>query len=128
MSSSAARRETAMPPADPLYPPAPPGIPADLARAGLRYRLQAVAVLLALFLFLLVYLSLLAGPVSLLLWAVFPPAEVAARFSDSHSSLVFFILLRIGLFAAAAMFSLFLFKGFFNRQVDDTLDYVEITE
>jgi Zn-dependent protease with chaperone function len=113
---------------DPLYPPAPPGVPQDLARASARYRLLVVGVLLALFLFLLVYLALMAGSLFLLLYALFPPADVLARVSASTNTLVFFSLLRIGLFAASAMWFAFLFKGLWKRQPDDAEHYLEITE
>jgi DNA modification methylase len=46
---------------DSLYPPTPAGIPANLAKPGLRYRRQVVLLLLALFLFLVLYAILLAG-------------------------------------------------------------------
>jgi Zn-dependent protease with chaperone function len=113
---------------DSLYPPSLPGIPADLAKPGFRYRWLVVLLLLALFGFLLIYLALMAGSLYLLVWAVVPPAEVAARFQDSTGALIFFLLVRIGLFFAAAMFFAFLFKGFFKRQPDIPFHYLGITQ
>src|SRR5207249_11778984 len=51
------------------------------------------------------------------------PAEMWA---ENTSSLVFFILLRLGVLAASAMFFAFLFKGFFKRQDDEARHYLEI--
>jgi Zn-dependent protease with chaperone function len=117
-----------MAPPEPLYPPAPPGVPADLARPGLRYRLLVALLLLALALFLLAYLALMAASLYLMLWAVAPPAGVSARASAGTGPAAFFALLRVGLFAASAMFFAFLLKGLFKRQQDDTLHYLEVTE
>jgi Zn-dependent protease with chaperone function len=111
-----------------LYPPAPANVPADLVRPALRYRLMVVLVLLGLFLFLLVYIALMAGWLVVLLWALFPPADVLEQLGQSTEASVLFVVLRCGLCAASAMFFAFLFKGFLARQVQDPLDYVEITE
>jgi Zn-dependent protease with chaperone function len=112
----------------PLYPPTPPGIPTDLARPSLRYRLLVVLLLLGLFLFLLLYLALMAGALYLLLWAIAPPADVVERVSDSTASMIVFVLIRIGVFAASIMFFAFLFKGLCKRQADDSEHYLEVTE
>src|SRR5215831_17593403 len=45
----------------PLYPPTPPGIPADLTTPSSSYRFRVVVVLLCLFVFVGVYLGLTAG-------------------------------------------------------------------
>src|SRR3954447_21968235 len=98
---------------DPLYPPAPPGVPAGLARPGLRYRLQVVLVLLALLLFVVVYLALLAGPLYLVWWAAFPPSGLQERAAEGTTGMVFVALLRISVLLAALMFLALLLKGLF---------------
>jgi Zn-dependent protease with chaperone function len=113
---------------DPHYLPAPPGVPADLARPGLRYRMIVAVVLAALFLFLLNYLALMAANVVVLLWAIAPPDEVLTAFSGSVAARITLIAMRLGLCAASAMFFAFLFKGFLPRHADPALDYLEITQ
>ena len=43
---------------EPPYPPAPKDVPVDLAKPGFHYRLMVAFVLLALLLFLVIYLAL----------------------------------------------------------------------
>jgi hypothetical protein len=114
--------------AEPLYPPAPRDVPADLAKPGFRYRLMVVLVLLALLVFLLIYLALMAGSLVVLVWAIAPPAEVVTRLSGSTAGSIAFVVLRLGLRAASVMFFAFLFKGLLPRQGGDAGQYVEITE
>jgi len=112
-----------------LYPPAPPGIPADAARPGLRFRLAVVLVVLTLFLFLLIYLAFLAGALYLAYWAwAMPhPTDLGAWLSRWYGYLFFFAI-RIGIFAIAATLVMFLFKGFLKRGDEPTSDYVAIAE
>jgi Zn-dependent protease with chaperone function len=84
--------------------------------------------LAALFLFLLIYLALMAASVLVLLWAIAPPDEVLTAFSGSMAARITLIAMRLGLCAASAMFFAFLFKGFLPRQADPALDYLEITQ
>lgn len=113
---------------DSLYPPAPKDVPADLARPGFRYGLMVALVLLALFLFLLIYLALMAGSLGILVWAIDPPAEVVIKLSGSTATRIVFVVLRLGLCAASVMFFAFLFKGLLPKQANDAANYVEITE
>jgi Zn-dependent protease with chaperone function len=111
----------------PLYPPTPPGIPADLAKPGLRYRLHVVLVLLTLFLFLLIYLAFI-GAACVLGSVVVLGMLRAAQLSGSRAG--FFILLGIFLvlFAVPAMLVAFLVKGFFKRGEDPSDRYLEISQ
>jgi transposase/Zn-dependent protease with chaperone function len=113
---------------DSLYPPTPAGIPADQAKPGLRYRLQVTLVLLALFLFLLLYAALLAGSFGLLCWTVWPAGEGAAPPPETWYERLFVAALRVGAFALAAMLFAFLLKGFFKRGEDEAAGYLEVTE
>src|SRR5262249_30311598 len=100
---------------------APSGIPADLAKPGLRYRLQIGLVLLALVPFLLLYLALLAGALGLMLWAVWPQGE-------REVSPIVLAVARIIVLALALMLFAFLLKGFFKRGQEETSRFLEITE
>lgn len=109
-----------------LFAPAPVGIPINLAKPGLRYRLQVVLVLLLLLVFLLFYLALLAGAVGLMLWAVWPSVVAATKPAETWPGLLFQITLRFSFFAAAAMMFMFLLKGFLKRGKDSA--DLEVTE
>jgi Zn-dependent protease with chaperone function len=111
----------------PLYPPTPPNIPADLVKPGLRYRLQLMVFLLTLFLFLLVYLALLAGAVFLLYWAVTFPVGGAENSTGAWWYPVLNALVRIGVFAASVMLIAFLLKGLWKRPGDGNAAYLEVT-
>jgi Zn-dependent protease with chaperone function len=111
----------------PLYPAPPPGIPADLARAGLGYRLRVVLVLLALFSFLLLYLTLLAGAACLMGWAVWFPTPGGAL-SESTAGFAVLVALRVGFLAVGAMLFAFLVKGFFKKEPEPADRYLEVTE
>src|SRR5262249_38428553 len=114
--------------ADPpgYYPPAPPGIPANLAIPGLRYRLHVALVLLTLFLFLLIYLAF-TGAACVLGFVVVLAMVRAPQLTGSSAG--FFLLLGIllVLFAIPAMLFAFLVKGFFKRGEDPSDCYLEIT-
>jgi Zn-dependent protease with chaperone function len=110
-----------------LYPGSPAGIPANLARPSIHYRLLVVFVLLTLFLFLLIYLVLVAGSVYLLIWPFFPPAAMTSWLGQSLGGTIAFLIFRVGVFVVGALFFAFLFKAFLPRR-DDTLLLVEIKE
>jgi Zn-dependent protease with chaperone function len=111
-----------------LYPSAPSGVPADLAKPGLRYRLQIALVLLALIPFLLLYLTLLAGALGLMVWAVWPPGERAASPTEAWPVHLFLAALRISVLVLAVMLFAFLLKRFFKRGEGETSRYLEVTE
>src|SRR5262249_44672420 len=103
-----------------LYPSAPSGVPADLAKPGLRYRLQVALVLLALIPFLLLYLALLAGALGLMVWAVWLPGEKPAPPPEAWPERLFLTALRISVIVLAVMLFAFLLKGFFKRGEGET--------
>lgn len=105
-------------------PPAPPGIPAGLARPSWGFVARALLVVVALFLFLLFYLALLAGALFLLVWAVDP--SVASAAPPAHTWGTF--ALRAGLFLVSALLFAFLLKGLFRRGKDETTGLLEVTE
>lgn len=109
-----------------LYPPAPDGVPGDLAKPGLRYRLQACRVLVALVLFLLFYGVLLVVAVGLMWWAVAPWSQTAAP--EGWRAGVFLGVVRASVFLLAAMFFAFLVKGCFRRTGQDLSQWVRVTE
>jgi Zn-dependent protease with chaperone function len=111
-----------------LYPSAPSGVPADLARPGLRYRLQIALVLLALVPFLVLYLALLAGALGLMVWAVWPTGERAASPTGGWPMHLFLAALRISVLVLAVMLFAFLLKGFFKRGEGETSQYLEVTQ
>jgi Zn-dependent protease with chaperone function len=111
-----------------LYPPAPAGVPADLAKPGWRYRLQIVLMLMTLFLFLLLYLVFLAGALALMCLAVWPLGTGAASIPQAWQGRLFVIAFRVSVFAMGAMLLAFLVKGFFKRGEEETDPYLEVTE
>lgn len=111
-----------------LYPPAPAGVPANLAKPGLHYFLQAVLVLLSLALFLLVHLTLLAGALALMAWVAWPAGDTAARPPATWTTRLGLVALHVSAFAVGAMLFAFLVKGFFKRGGEDTSPYQEVRE
>jgi Zn-dependent protease with chaperone function len=83
-----------------LYPPSPDDVPADLTAPPPKYRLQVFVVLVCLFVFLLLYVSLIVGSAILIWWCLTTTPNP-------------FLYLVAGL---AGMLFLFLLKGFFKRQ------------
>src|SRR5262245_20318365 len=111
-----------------LYPSPPSGVPADLAKPGLRYRLQVVLVLLTLLPFLLLYLALLAGALGLMAWAVWLPGERPATPPEAWPERLFLTAVRVSVLVLAVMLFAFLLKGFFKRGEGETFQYLEVTE
>ncbi|HEV3255892.1 MAG TPA: M48 family metallopeptidase [Gemmataceae bacterium] len=110
------------------YPSAPPGIPADLARLSWRYRAHALLVLLTLFVFLFVYLTLLAGTLWLLYWAVALPTGGPTARAGGWAERAFLLAFRASVGAVAAVLFGFLLKGLFERGRQDADRYLEVTE
>lgn len=111
-----------------LYPPPPAGVPADLAKADLHYRLQVVRVLVTLSLLLLLYVALLVGALGLMYWATFPPSNAEQIPNEVWQMRVFVAVFRVSVFALAAMLFTFLVKGFFKRGEEETSQYVQVAE
>jgi Zn-dependent protease with chaperone function len=109
----------------PFYPYAPSGVPADLAKPGLRYRVQVALVLLALIPFLLLYFALLAGALGLIVWAAWP---LGASLPEAWQARLFLNALRISVILLAALLIAFLFKGFLKQGEGETSQNLEITE
>ncbi len=104
------------------YPPTPRHVPPELTRPTLRYRLQAALVVASLFLFLAVYLSLLAGCAGFSYWAL---SKAIRAFATRNGS--FPMLLLAGAGVLAWLLALYFIKGLFKFQRRDPL-YLEITE
>jgi Zn-dependent protease with chaperone function len=96
-----------MTPADPWYPPTPPGVPPDLAVPDTRYRVRVLVVLAGLVLFFCFYLALTAGS----LYAIFKAWTYRAPDKERDD-----FLWRLILVVGPALLFLFLLKGLFKRQ------------
>src|SRR4051812_9037935 len=97
------------------YPPSPAEVPPQLARPTRRYRLQTLLVVGSLFLFLAVYLSLIAISAGLCAWAAY---TLTFAFEDLHEygrfgGAVAGTLIAVGGLASGAL-TLFLVKGLFK--------------
>lgn len=101
------------------YPPAPPGVPDDLAAPPWDYRARVGVVLASLLLFILAYLGLLLGSGYLVYWAVATPLRDPGPLS---------LLLRGGLALVGGLLFLFLVKGLFRRRAAGAGEGVEVTE
>ena len=109
-----------------LYPPAPSGIPVDLARPSLQYRLHVILVLLMLFLFLFIYVALLGAPLYVMYCVIWPMGEDSPQPSGILDGFLL-LLVRIGVFAVSLMLFVFLLKAFFKRGEDEGCQHLEIT-
>ncbi len=96
------------------YPPSPENVPEDLTDYPASYRTQQNLLLTGLFIFLLLYLGLIALCILIGVWCVvtvesFPPLKLFG-------------------IVASGVFFLFLVKGFFKRQPIDKTLYIEVQE
>lgn len=107
-------------PATDLYPPAPRGVPGDFTRSSPAYQRRTLAVLAGLFMFLLLYLVLIAATG----YAGWRLAYALPRLSHSDSGA--FVFIASGL-VAVFMLLLFLVKGLFKSQKTDRSHYVAVT-
>jgi Zn-dependent protease with chaperone function len=85
-------------------------------------------VLATTFLFLSIYLTLLAVSAAVLGWAVFSKTPDLSGPGQGRAAYFFYVGVRVGLIATSAMLFAFLFKGFFKRGADETAGLDEITE
>ncbi len=113
--------------ADPLYPPAPAGIPADLTQPGWRYRWQVFRVLWVLFLFLVVFVILLGVAGLFMGWGVWL-LDVRDLDDDSWRVLLGRMALGVGFLFMGTTLVAYLLKCFFRRADANFPGYVEITE
>jgi Zn-dependent protease with chaperone function len=111
-----------------FYPPSPANVPASFTKPTLSYRLRALLVLLSLFLFVLVYLSLIAVCVGVSVLAFVTLANPSNR--DQVSGVVA-TLMTIGTGFVAfsfALLALYFIKGLFKFPRGDDHNGIEITE
>jgi Zn-dependent protease with chaperone function len=109
----------------PLYPP-PTGVPAARHRPGVRYRVRLVGLMAALMLFLAFYLALAAAGLFVLIFALFPPADLIPV-PESTAARIGLVVLQLGIAIAAGMFCAYLIKGFLTRRPDDISNWVPVT-
>jgi Zn-dependent protease with chaperone function len=102
-----------------LYPPAPSGLPADLAVPNARYRRLVLLVLFSLVVFFVVYLGFVAGSAWLVYWTWITPVN---RFPASSW------ILKGGALALEAFLFFFLIRGLFRRQRVNRSLMLEVTE
>ncbi len=111
------------------YPPNPTDVPKHLTRATARYRLQARLVVASLFVFLLVYLGLIAGSGFLCYWCVSQLLAIESlfeSFGDIGGPLM--ISLYVFLALTSLFLALYLVKGLFKSERRDEKKEFEITE
>jgi Zn-dependent protease with chaperone function len=102
-----------------LYPPAPTGASAELARPTLRYRIQVLLTLCSLLLFVLLYIALVIGSACLFFLAIVYETDEVSKFD---------VLLKIGSIGCTGMLFLFLLKGLFKSQQVDRDLLIELKE
>src|SRR5215471_17184670 len=102
-----------------LYPPNVTGLPADLTVPNARYRTSVVIVLVSLFLFLLFYLSLLAGSA----WLCYLGLTYDMGTADRGN-----MTMKIVLIVLPVLLFLFLVKGLFKRSRSEDEMRIEIKE
>src|SRR5262245_3101628 len=97
-----------------LYPPAPAAVPSDLTRPDRAYRGSVTAMIGGLFLFLVLYLVVIAIAGLVAFWLLSLPAPEVRGRTDYP-----FLIFKYGGAAAAALVQLFLVKGLFKgRRVE----------
>jgi len=108
---------------DTLYPSAPAHVPAEITRLDNAYRLQVSAMIGSLFLFLLLYLVIIALAGLLAYWLVdLPIPKLSGR------ALFVFVILKFGGAFAALLLWLFLLKGLFKSRRVERSAYVALKE
>jgi Zn-dependent protease with chaperone function len=105
-----------------LFPPAPEGVPENFTRPSQAYQLRTFAVLGGLFLFLLVYLVLIAATAYAGWWLAHTPPPIP------HGKAAILVLVAyIGGLICVGMLLLFLVKGLFKGQSTDRSGYILVT-
>jgi Zn-dependent protease with chaperone function len=110
-----------------LYPLNLPDVPPQLSRPTLRYRVQALLVMASLFLFLAVYLSLIAGCAAVGAWAgivLFDLEALKEAYGPAGATLLGTLICLAGVISASLM--LYFLKGLFKFRHPDP-SYLEIT-
>lgn len=104
-----------------LYPPGPVDVPAEITRLDGAYRLRVAGMIGGLFVFLLVYLAIVAVAGLLAYWLVgIPTPNLRGR------ALILFLILQFGTAFAALLLWLFLFKGLFKGRRVEKTGFVEL--
>jgi Zn-dependent protease with chaperone function len=106
-----------------FYPPGPTDVPRALTRPGLDYRLRVAAMIGGLFLFLAVYLALIAGAGVFGFQAATVPLE-----GGGIRSMVWLVVMKFGGPLAAGLFCLFLIKGLFKGHTVERSNHVPLAE
>src|SRR5262245_58721463 len=108
---------------DSLYPPAPPDVPPEVTRLDGGYRLRVLAMIGGLFLFLLLYLIIiaLAGLLAYGLLLI-PLPEKAGK------GIILAFILKFGGAFAAILLWIFLLKGLFKGRTVERSSYVALKE
>lgn len=99
-----------------FYPPSPTGVPADLLKVPSSYKQRAVYVLIAIILFVLFYIGMVAGAAYLIYLSVVYPMGSINKFT---------IFLKLGAIAMSVMLFVFTLKFLFSKQEQD---YSMLTE
>lgn len=102
-----------------FYPASPTGVPKGFTLPSPSYKSQVVYVLLAMLVFMILYLAMISASVYLIYWAVIYPMETINKFT---------LLLKAGSIAMAVMLFVFLLKFLLKRHITDSPLNIEITE
>ncbi|HKB04215.1 MAG TPA: M48 family metallopeptidase [Gemmataceae bacterium] len=106
-----------------LYPPGPADVPRGLTRPGLDYRLRAAAMIGGLFLFLALYLALIATA------GVFAYEAALISPTDARGEgILWLLVMKVGGPLAAGLLCLFLIKGLFKGHTVERANHVPLKE
>src|SRR4051794_16108806 len=108
-----------------LYPASPQGLPVDIARPSLGYRLQVVGVLASLIVFVALYLSLIGASAYWVYWSLTELPKSQGMRGGRSSGQVYLVLISV---AAGTLLCLFLVKSLFKRSRFDQAFDVEVFE
>src|SRR4051812_44528892 len=102
-----------------LYPPNPSNVPPQLSRPTLRYRVQALLVVASLFLFLAVYLSLIAVSAVVTVAAVILMFDLESlkEYGPVGGTIIATLIVLAGLVCGAL--TLYFLKGLFKFRHQD---------
>jgi Zn-dependent protease with chaperone function len=102
-----------------FYPVSPGSVPNGFTQPSPSYKSQVVYVLLAMLVFMMLYLAMITASVYLIYWAIMYPMENINKFT---------LLLKAGSVAMSVMLFVFLLKFLFKRHITDSPLNIEITE
>src|SRR5262245_25430225 len=105
------------------YPPGPTEVPRHLYRVGFDYRLRAAAMIGGLFIFLVLYLALIAlASVIAFNLLMIPIDDVGI------TGIIFAVVVKFGGALAAGLFAVFLVKGLFKGQRVERTELIPLDE